>query len=191
MKVFDFDNTIYKGESSVDLSFYMIRHKKKILLYVPKILFSLIGYKLCLLKKEKIESIINDFFSGVFDGSESPEDFLKPFWKTHKHKLNPDIIRLIEPDDVILSASPDFMFQEIRKMLNTENIIGTEVDIKQKKIRRLNFGDNKVKKFKELYGDIKIDVLYTDSYNDKALMEISEEVFIVKKGVALKNNTKF
>ena len=71
-------------------------------------------------------------------------------------------------------------------MLNTENIIGTEVDIKQKKIRRLNFGDNKVKKFKELYGDIKIDVLYTDSYNDKALMEISEEVFIVKKGVALK-----
>ena len=86
MKVFDFDNTIYKGESSVDLSFYMIRHKKKILLYVPKILFSLIGYKLCLLKKEKIESIINDFFSGVFDGSESPEDFLKPFWETHKHK---------------------------------------------------------------------------------------------------------
>ena len=50
MKVFDFDNTIYRGESSVDYSFYMIRHNKKILRYVPTILFSLVGYKLCLLK---------------------------------------------------------------------------------------------------------------------------------------------
>ena len=49
MKVFDFDNTIYRGESSVDYSFYMIRHNKKILQYVPTILFSLVGYKLCLL----------------------------------------------------------------------------------------------------------------------------------------------
>ena len=29
MKVFDFDNTIYRGESSVDFSFYMIRHNRK------------------------------------------------------------------------------------------------------------------------------------------------------------------
>ena len=78
MKVFDFDNTIYRGERSVDYSFYMIRHNKKILRYVPTILFSLVGYKLCLLKKEKLESIINDFMAGVLDEtdflSESQED---------------------------------------------------------------------------------------------------------------------
>ncbi|MBR2259273.1 MAG: hypothetical protein IJ899_18470 [Blautia sp.] len=32
---------------------FMIRHNKKIFRYVPTILFSLVGYKLCLLKKEK------------------------------------------------------------------------------------------------------------------------------------------
>ena len=77
MKVFDFDNTLYRGESSVDFSFYMIQHNKKILRYVPTILFSLVGYKLCLLKKEKIESIINDFFAGVLDGTESLSAKLK------------------------------------------------------------------------------------------------------------------
>ena len=39
-----------------------------------------------------------------------------------------------------------------------------------------------MKRFREQYGDQKIDSFYTDSYNDKAMMEISEKVFIVKKG---------
>jgi len=35
MKAFDFDNTIYRGESSIDLAVYMIRNNKKIILYLP------------------------------------------------------------------------------------------------------------------------------------------------------------
>ena len=31
MKVFDFDSTIYSGESPVDFTFYMIRHNRKII----------------------------------------------------------------------------------------------------------------------------------------------------------------
>lgn len=55
----------------------------------------------------------------------------------------------------------------------------TEVKMK---VRYLNFGENKVKGYKALYGDKRIECFYTDSYNDKALMEISDRVFIVKKG---------
>ena len=50
------------------------------------------------------------------------------------------------------------------------------------KVRYLNFGENKVKGFKAMYGEKRIDRFYTDSYNDKALMDISDKVFIVKKG---------
>lgn len=123
MKVFDFDNTLYRGESSVDFSFYMIQHNKKILRYVPTILFSLVGYKLCLLKKEKIESIINDFFAGVLDGTESLSAFVNQFWEAHAVKLNKDLLRLIEPGDVIISASPEFLLEGIREMLNTEKVL--------------------------------------------------------------------
>lgn len=189
MKVFDFDNTIYRGESSVDFAFYMIRHNKRIVRYIPTILFSLAGYKLCLLKKEKLESIINDFFAGVLDGKTSPDIFVKEFWEKHSRKLNSEMLRLIEPEDIIISASPVFLFNGIRDRLNTENIVGTEVDFEQKKITWFNFGDNKVKRYRELYGNREIDAFYTDSYNDKDMMAISHEVFVVKRGVPKKETT--
>ena len=183
VKVFDFDNTIYKGESSVDFAFYMIRHNKRIIRYIPTILFSLVGYKLCLLKKEKLESIINDFFAGVLDGETSPEGFVKAFWEINADKLNSEMLRLIAPDDIIISASPIFLFDGIREKLKTNHIVGTEVDLEQKEITWFNFGDNKVKRYRELYGDKTIDMFYTDSYNDKDMMAISRDVYIVKHGV--------
>ena len=181
MKVFDFDNTIYRGESSVDFTFYMIRHNKKILRYVPTILFSLAGYKLCLMKKEKLTSIINNFFEGVLDGKTSPAVYVKPFWKTHARKLDRKMLKRIGSDDIIITASPVFLIDGIREKLNTEKIIGSEVDFEQKKIIWFNFGDNKVKRYRELYSDREIDAFYTDSDNDKDMMEISREVFIVKR----------
>ena len=54
MKAFDFDNTLYRGESSLDFSLYMIRTHKKIFLYLPIIMANTISYKLCLVDKDKL-----------------------------------------------------------------------------------------------------------------------------------------
>ena len=182
MKVFDFDNTIYRGESSIDFSFYMIRHNRQILLYVPMIMFSLVKYKMCLMKKEELEAVIDTFFEGVLKGTEDVPDLVRRFWERHADKLNKKILRMISPEDVIISASPCILLDGIREKLGTENIIGTEVDLAKKRITWLNFGDNKVKRYRDLFGDRTIEAFYTDSYNDKELMEISQEVYIVKKG---------
>ena len=40
--------------------------------------------------------------------------------------------------------------------------------------------ENKVKKIRELYPDKEIEALYTDSYSDKPLMDISKTVYLVK-----------
>lgn len=104
-------------------------------------------------------------------------------WDVHAHKLNRRILQLVEPEDVIISASPIFLLDGIREHLNTDRIIGTEVDLAQKKITWFNFGDNKVKRYRTIYGDQKIDAFYTDSQNDKELMRVSREVYIVKNGI--------
>lgn len=185
MKVFDFDNTLYRGESSIDLSFYMIRHDRRILLYVPTILVSLVRYKLCLMKKDEMERIINDFFGGVMRDTGDPSGFVRSFWETHADRLNRKMLALVGPGDVIMTASPSFLLDGIRTELNTDRILCTEVDPVRKKITWFNFGDNKVRRFRDLYGDRMIDVFYTDSYNDRALMEISRKVYIVRRGVPL------
>ena len=130
----------------------------------------------------ELESIINDFLFGVLDGTESITAYIGQFWEDHAHKLNQKILHLVEPEDVIISASPIILIQGIREMINTENIIGTEIDLEQKKVIWFNFGDNKVKRYRSLYGNRKIDAFYTDSYNDKDMMDIAKKVCIVKKG---------
>lgn len=186
MKVFDFDNTIYRGESSIDFSFSMIRHNKKILLYVPTILASLVKYKMCLLSKQQLEDIINDFLGGVLEGSEDTQALIERFWETHADRLNKRILPLIGPDDVIMTASPIILIDAVKDKLGTDNIIGTELDLKQKRITWFNFGDNKVKRYRERYGDKTIDAFFTDSYNDRDLMEISKKVYIVKRGIPVR-----
>lgn len=182
IKVFDFDNTIYRGESSVDLALFMIKNNKKILLYLPSIFVNMIKYKLCLVKKEKLIKKINNYMSAmIFDRKELLE-LVERFWSKKIHKLDRKMLKRINRDDVIITAGPDFLIHGIKKLLNTNNIISSEIDEVKNKMKYFNFGDNKVKRYKELYGDKRISCLFTDSYNDRALMDISDKVFIVKKG---------
>jgi phosphoserine phosphatase len=182
IKVFDFDNTIYRGESSFDLVLFMIKNNKKILLYLPSIFINMIKYKMCLVEKEKLLKKINNYMKIMVMDEDELNKLVKKFWKKKIHKLDRKMLKRIKKEDVIITAGPDFLIHGIKKLLNTDNIISSEIDTEKIEVKYFNFGDNKVKRYKELYGNRRIDCLYTDSYNDKALMDISDKVYIVKKG---------
>lgn len=46
MRVFDFDNTIYDGESVIDFYLFSLRRNPKVARYVPVVLYHLLRYKL-------------------------------------------------------------------------------------------------------------------------------------------------
>ena len=46
MRVFDFDNTIYNGESVFDFYLFSIKYNPKVAKYVPLAVFNLFKYKL-------------------------------------------------------------------------------------------------------------------------------------------------
>lgn len=182
MKAFDFDNTLYRGESSMDFALFMIRNNKKILLYLPIIFGNAIKYKLCLVDRRKLEDTINKYLKIIVRSRKEIEDLVKEFWKKHSDRLDTRMLSLISPEDVIISAGPRFLLEGVRDRLGTSDIICSEVDLDRKEIEYFNFKDNKVRKFRELYGNEPIECFYTDSYNDQAVMDISERVFLVKKG---------
>ena len=182
IKVFDFDNTIYRGESCVDLAIYMAKNNRRILLQLPNIFVHLIKYKLCLVDGDKMHRTINDYFKKVIRDKEELLGAVDGFWRTHSHKLDPKMLRRISPEDVIITAGPDFLIGGIKDKLNTDNIISSVVDADKKEVTYFNFGSNKVKRYKQIYGSRRITSFYTDSYNDKALMDISDKVYYVKKG---------
>jgi len=182
MNVFDFDNTLYHGESSVDLALFMMRNNRRIILWLPKIFYGLFRYKLCLISRERTEELINAFMQDVLHDKEEVLGITRTFWEKHSRKLDKAMISRIQKEDVIVSAGPSFLLEAISDRLGTHNLVCSEVDFERMCVARLCFRSNKLKRFREVYGDEGIERLYTDSYNDRALMDISEQVYIVKKG---------
>ncbi|MBR3630414.1 MAG: haloacid dehalogenase-like hydrolase [Oscillospiraceae bacterium] len=182
MNVYDFDNTLYKGESTVDFAFFMMRRNPEIYAWIPTIFWYLLMYRLCLVTKERMERVLNDFLKVLIRDSYDLTAMVRAFWRENSHRLNRRLIRKIRPCDVILTASPDFMMNVIGKHLGTEHILCSEVDIPTKTIRYLNFGTNKVKRFRAQYPATEIERFFTDSYNDRAMMTLARRVYLVSGG---------
>ena len=180
MNVYDFDNTLYKGESTVDFAFFMMRHNPKIYTWIPTIFWYLLMYKLCLVTKERMERVLNDFLKVLIQDSYDLSAMVRAFWRENSHRLNLPLIRKIRPGDVILTASPDFMMNAIGKRLGTAHILCSKVDIPTKTILYLNFGTNKVKHFRQIYPHAAAERFFTDSYNDQAMMDLARRVYLVE-----------
>ena len=83
--------------------------------------------------------------------------------------------------DIIVSGTLDFILDEVAKRVGFKRYIGSSIDDSTGKFKQLCFLENKVTLFREYFPDCEIENFYTDSENDKAMMDIAQHVFIVKK----------
>ena len=67
INLYDFDNTIYEGDSSTDFFFYCLKNYPKIAKIIPKILLSAIKYKLKIITKTEMKQVIFSFLKYVDD----------------------------------------------------------------------------------------------------------------------------
>lgn len=182
MQAFDFDNTIYKGESAFDFALFVMRKKISLIRYLPHILSLLYKYEKCKMSSEEFQNAFNSYADVLLKNKEIVEDLVVKFWQKNEHKLYPHILEKIKPEDFIITASPDFLIEPIKNKINTKNFLCSEADLSLGKITYLNFGENKVKRFVKKIGKKKITNFYTDSYNDKPMMDYAEHVFLITKG---------
>lgn len=180
MTAYDFDNTIYDGESPIDFFIFCLKKEKGLIKYLPTILYSAILYKMRILTMDKFLEVANKLSTIFLDNKERVNEIVKEFWKKHKKKLKPKYLSKLKNTDIIITASPRFLMEGILEDLNTENIICSEFNMEKAKFEFVNFGKNKVIAFKEKYPNEKIINFYTDSLNDLPLIEISEHAFLVK-----------
>lgn len=180
MRVFDFDNTIYNGESGADLfMFYFKKDPKGLLKYAPKFLEAFLKYKR---RKITAEEIMEDYSIILKEYCQKIDDVyadFETFWDEYQENIKPFYAKIQDENDVIVSACPVCLLKIICERLGVKYYIGSDIDPKNGKINYLCYKDKKVDCFREIYGDIKIDELYTDSMSDKPLMDISENVFMV------------
>ncbi len=180
MNVFDFDNTIYDGESVIDFFLYYCKKDKSLLRYIPSVFWALLKYKAGKITVEtalsKYGKIVTDYYKTHGNIAED----MKLFWDTHMDKIKPFYKDIHTENDLIISCSPEFSLEIICKRLGIKNFIGTAFDPQSGEISRLCFRENKVKAFFLLYPNTEIENFYTDSLNDKPLIDISKNAYLVK-----------
>ena len=177
MNVYDFDNTIYDGDCSIDFFLFCLKKHPQVVVYLPSQIFALIKYKLCIFSKLKFKE---EFFS-FLQSLNLPENDVKTFWNTNRYKIKSWYLNQKKDDDLIISASPDFLLNEICNRMNISNLIASEVDIKTGKFKSNNcYGREKRRRFEEKYPDDIIDKFYSDSESDHYLAHIAVKAFIVK-----------
>lgn len=177
MNVYDFDKTIYDGDSTIDFYLFMLKKHPKITVYLPYQIAGFFMYKLHFVPKTRFKEM---FFS-FLKSSRNINDDVQIFWNKNQNKLKKWYVNQKKNDDVIISASPEFLLKEICERIGITNLIASEVDEKSGHFYSENcYGEAKVERFKEKYPDAVIDEFYSDSLSDKPLADLAEKAFLVK-----------
>lgn len=177
MNVYDFDNTIYDGDSTADFYLFCLKRHGKIALLLPSLLKGTLKYYV-LKRGTKTEMKQNMYrFLTKIDAERDIADF----WKSHEKNVKGWYIRQQKTDDIIISASPEFLLKPICEKLKIRHLIASQVDVKSGQYSGINcHGEEKVRLFYEQFGG-EIDEFYSDSYSDEPLAKISKKAFMVKK----------
>ena len=175
MNVYDFDGTIYYGDSTADFIGYCIRKYPKTLLWLPVTAWAFFLYILGIYSKTKFKEKMYGFLKYV------PKGAVECFWQENQRKIKPWYKAQQKPDDMVISASPEFLIKPICSMIGIKTVMASKVNIKTGKTEGLNCHDTeKVRRLYEFDKDAKINEFYSDSFADQPLADIAERAYMVK-----------
>lgn len=175
---YDFDKTIYKDDSNMDFYFFCLKKQPGILLELPVVLAYALLYLLRLCSKTTFKEIFFRFLRHL----NSVDDLVVEFWDSHQNKIAPFYLSVHKPDDIIISASPEFLLQPICERLNIRHLIASRVNKQTGQYDGENcWGEEKARRFKSEMPDININEFYSDSLSDAPMARIAETAYLVYK----------
>ena len=178
MNVYDFDGTLYDGDSTMDLYKYCLLRRPYIIVCLPGQFIARSSYKKGKIDRTQLKERYYRFFRYV-----DIEKMSRKFWDSHMDRIFDWYVDLHNDDDLVISASPEFHIKEICSRLGISEVIASQVDPRTGLYTGINCRDEeKVRRFKEVYGDADIDDFYSDSEHDLPLARLAKRAFLVKDG---------
>lgn len=179
MNVYDFDGTIYNGDSTVDFYLHCLREHPGLAVYVFRQGAGIIQYA-----ARRIDTTsMKEYFFSFLRGLRNTETLVDSFWKQRWRNIGEWYLQQREKTDVVVSASPEFLLRPACKTLGITPPIATRMDPDAGRIEGQNCkGEEKVRRFLEQYPEGKIQRFYSDSLTDAPLAAMAEEAFLIKKG---------
>lgn len=119
--IYDFDKTIVPFDSGSLFIAYCFLHYPWIIIYLPVLIISALLMLLHIIDFTQFKRICFMFVPMI-----PLKKAVKGFWDRHEHQVHPWFMEKDESREyVVISASPDFLLNDIKKRLNIKNLICT------------------------------------------------------------------
>lgn len=181
--VYDFDGTIYDGDSTFDFVKFCLRRHPAMLLSLPRIAGAGIRLAAKRIGLTQFKSALFGVMVRYMDLSSEAQ----AFWASDKTQKKLGEWFQSTPRDlpiVIASASPEFELCHAAKILGVTNLIGTRADGATGQLIGKNCkGAEKLSRIRQMMGDYTVRAMYTDDAKaDGPLLAIAQEKYIVTHG---------
>lgn len=175
MNVFDFDGTLYDGDSSTDFFKWCYRKRPSLIRFLPKQSLGFLGYHLFKIDKARMKQYYFCFFKAI-----DTLDMVEKFWDERMDRIAPWYKDIHKDDDLVISASPTFLVEAACRRMGIKNVIASKVDPATGKFSSKNCRDvEKIARLHEIFPDAEIDDFYSDSDADLPLARMSKRAFKV------------
>ncbi len=182
MNVYDFDDTIFDGDSSKDFFLFCARRHPGVLLRAPRVAAALLACKAGRLPKERLKEIYFGFVPRLPSlGAE-----LAAYWESREKRIRPWYLAQRRADDVVISASPGFLLRPICQKLGVQSVIASEIEPETARFTGKNcLGAEKVPRFLAAFPDAAVENFYSDSRGDAPMARLARQAWLVKKDALL------
>ncbi len=178
MNVYDFDKTIYKGDSTIDFYLYCLFKHPRIVKYIFRQIRGILLWYFHRIDDAEMKSRFFSFLSEI-----DVPAYVSAFWEKNYIKIQKWYLLGKEKSDVIISASPEFLLAPVCKTLGVSDPIATYIDPHTGRVVGKNCkGKEKADRFFICYPGESIACFYSDSLTDQPLASLAERAFLVKKG---------
>lgn len=177
MNVYDFDNTILRGDSTARFYAYCMLHYPRMWLDIPAQALNGLLFVLKLRKKQAFKQRMLAFLSRIGDVDLA----VGRFWEKNFRRVKGFYSETQRPDDVVISASPEFLIRPACERLGIKCVMGSPVDKQTGMFFGPNcHGEEKVRRFYQRFPDGSIEDFYSDSHSDDPLARIARRAILVK-----------
>ena len=178
VNLYDFDKTIYYGDSSVNFYIYCLKKKPIIFIYLFEFIIYYLLYKLNINTKEKAKEKIFKYVTKFDD----IDKLIEEFWSVNINRIKDYYKDKDHSNDIIISASPEFLLKLICNKLQVKDLIASPIDKHTGLYHGKNcYGIEKVKRLKEKYKNIEVIEAYSDSLSDIPMLSLANTSYLVKK----------
>ena len=179
MNVYDFDKTIFYPDSSYCFICFCLRnYPRAVLRSVPSA--GTVALRWCL-KHAQTKELKEKLFS-FLPCLDNVDAVVQEFWEAYRSHIGDWYRKQKREDDLIISASPDFLLRPVAEELGVQ-LIATRMDPHTGRITGNNCHDEeKICRFLKEYPHGEIDEFFSDSLSDSPMAWFAKKAWLVKEG---------